>query len=171
MSFLISHRTENLENDLLHPKVEPKSPQKKRNIEQNTQKHDEILLTHTANESKKHSQLWATDFIAIFSSLKEREPQKRIFFHPFLNQEKLAAQRWRKLPADFVNATQFYQNLKPRNSRRIPEPKAGQLNAGLACFWVKRFSPKRPESIFSNSLAIFLCLNFTLEYKTRKSKN
>jgi len=41
------------------------------------------------------------------------------------NNDNAAAQRWRKLPADFVNATQFYQNLKPRKSRRIPEAEAG----------------------------------------------
>ena len=41
------------------------------------------------------------------------------------------AQRLRKLPADFVNATQFYPKLNTRKSRESPEPKAGQLNAGL----------------------------------------
>jgi hypothetical protein len=37
----------------------------------------------------------------------------------------------RKLPADFVNATQFYPEEIDQKSRRIPEPKAGQLNAVL----------------------------------------
>ena len=40
--------------------------------------------------------------------------------------------RWRKVPTDFANATQFYQKEIEQKSRRIPEPKAGQLNAGLA---------------------------------------
>ncbi len=41
-------------------------------------------------------------------------------------------QRWRKLPADFVNATQFRPEKIDQKSRASPEPKASQLNAGLA---------------------------------------
>jgi len=37
----------------------------------------------------------------------------------------------RKLPADLTNATQFYPKKLAKNCTAYPEPKAGQLNAGL----------------------------------------
>ena len=52
-------------------------------------------------------------------------------YYPLLKNESLTAQRWRKLPADFANATQFYPKKLTKNRAACLKPKAGQLHAGL----------------------------------------
>jgi len=116
----VLHPFKNFDEIYQHQLVEPRKLQKKWNSEGNTPKHDEILQPNSANEIKKPPTILSLWFRLKLLLTRSKENHKKNLELPLLKNESLAAQRWRKLLADFANATQFYQSLKTRKSRRIP---------------------------------------------------